>query len=106
MPPTITPTISLNEPLPVALGDTVTFSVTVPKGTKNPWISLIAHQGETLVYGEGNPPDATFKLGGWSSVWLDNGGPAECHAELGDLYFQGGQQHYTKLAEMTFPAEG
>lgn len=106
MPSTITPTISLNEPLPVALGDTVTFSVTVPKGIKNPWISLLAYQGDATVYGEGGVPGHAFVLGGASSDWLATGGAAECHAELGDLYFQGGQQHYVKLAETTFHAEG
>ncbi len=103
------PSISIDQS-PVSLGDDVTFTVTgIPKGTKNPWISVTAYQPDAsgtpvIVYGEGNVVGSTFHLGGYASQWLTNGGPAECHAEVGDLYWKGGKEFYTFLAKIDFPA--
>lgn len=107
-PPAVTPTISINQS-PVSFGDSVTFATTIPKGTHNPWVSLSCYQivngVNTLVYGEGGSPDHVFVLGGASSAWIGNGGgPASCSAELGDLYWRGGQEFYTFLATTSFPA--
>jgi len=86
------------------LGSSVAFGAVYPKATKNPWVSLICYQGDTLVYGEGGVVDGTFMLGGASSLWLDTPGPAVCNAELGDLYWRGGHEYYTYLTDTTFTA--
>jgi hypothetical protein len=86
------------------MGSSVAFGATYPKGTKNAWVSLTCYQGTTMVYGEGGGADATFMLGGASSVWLSSPGPAVCTAELGDLYWRGGQEYYTYLASTSFDA--
>ena len=99
-------TISLDQN-PVSLGDTVTFTVTdIPHGTKNPWISLTAYDPNTgdVIYGEGGKVGSSFLLGGASSQWLTQGGPAKCHAEVGDLYWKGGKEYYTFLAATEFDA--
>jgi len=86
------------------LGASVKFSTGYPTGTKNPWISLRCYQDGSLVYAQGGTPSETFTLGGGSSVWLDLGGSAACSAELGDLYWRGGKQYYTPLAQTGFDA--
>jgi len=86
------------------LGSAVAFGATYPKATKNPWVSLDCYQGDALVYVAGGSADATFALGGSSSLWLDSPGPAFCTAELGDLYWRGGHQYYTYLADTSFSA--
>lgn len=102
-PVAIPASISINQ-ANVALGDNVTFSTSYPKGTKNAWISVTCYQGTALVYGEGGVASATFGLGGASSDWVASGGSAECTAELGDLFWQGGQQQYVFLARTAFHA--
>ena len=87
-----------------ALGSSVNFGATFPRGTKNPWVSLTCYQEGTFVYAEGGNPSQTFTLGGASSPWLSSPGPASCTAELGDLYWRGGQEYYTYLAETHFDA--
>jgi hypothetical protein len=86
------------------LGSSVAFGSTYPKGTKNAWVSLTCYQGDTLVYGEGGSANATFTLGGASSGWVASPGTAVCTAELGDLYWRGGHEYYTYLAETSFDA--
>lgn len=86
------------------LGSSVRFATGYPGNTRNPWVSLTCYQDSTLVYGEGGSPKNEFSLGGASSVWLANGGAATCKAELGDLYWRGGQQYYTYMAETWFDA--
>ena len=86
------------------LGSSVAFGSTYPRGTKNAWVSLTCYQGDTLVYGEGGSVNASFMLGGGSSGWLASPGPAVCRAELGDLYWRGGHEYYTYLAETSFDA--
>jgi hypothetical protein len=86
------------------LGSSVRFSTGYPNGTKNPWVSVFCFQDGVMVYGEGGKPSADFVLGGAASVWVDVGGAATCHAELGDLYWRGGHQYYTFLADTWFDA--
>lgn len=88
------------------LGASVRFASGYPKGTRNAWVSLTCYQDGSLVYGEGGAPSDEFSLGGGSSLWLASGGAATCRAELGDLYWRGGQQYYTYLAHTNFDAEG
>jgi hypothetical protein len=87
-----------------ALSDAVAFGATYPKNTKNPWVSLMCYQDGTLVYGAGGKVDQTFVLGGASSDWVRVGGGADCTAELGDLYWKGGYEYYTYLAQTAFTA--
>jgi hypothetical protein len=86
------------------LGSSVKFSTGYPTGTKNPWVSLYCYQGGNVVYAEGGKPTADFVLGGASSDWAATGGAASCRAELGDLYWRGGKQYYTFLAQTWFDA--
>ena len=86
------------------LGSSVAFGSIYPKATRNPWVSLTCHQGTSVVYVEGGVTDHVFMLGGGSSVWLSTGGSAVCTAELGDLYWRGGQEYYTYLATTSFTA--
>jgi hypothetical protein len=86
------------------LGSSVKFSTGYPTGTKNAWVSLYCYQGATLVYAEGGAPSSDFVLGGGSSGWTAVGGAASCRAELGDLYWRGGKQYYTFLAQTWFDA--
>jgi hypothetical protein len=87
-----------------SLGSSVTFDAGYARNTKNPWVSLRCYQDGTLVYGEGGKVTDTFTLGGGSSKWRDVGGAASCRAELGDLYWKGGYEYYTYLAETSFDA--
>jgi hypothetical protein len=88
------------------LGSSVKFAAGYPSTTKNPWVSLTCYQGSTLVYGEGGSPTSDFVLGGGASTWLSTGGAAACTAELGDLYWKGGHEYYTHLADTSFTAGG
>jgi hypothetical protein len=87
-----------------SLGSSVAFATGYPTGTRNAWVSLVCYQDGVLVYGEGGRPSGTFLLGGGGSAWLASGGAATCKAELGDLYWRGGQQYYKYLAETWFDA--
>jgi hypothetical protein len=90
---------------PVSFGDAVTFTTTYPHGTHNPWISVRCYQSGVLVYGEGNTSGSEFVLGGFGSQWdINHGGPADCTAELGDLYWHAGQEVYVFLATTSFAA--
>lgn len=103
-PPPVTASISIDQS-PVSFGDAITFTTVVPKGTHNAWISVTCYQAGVLVYGEGGTADHTFVLGGASSQWVGNGGgPADCTADLGDLYWRGGHEYYTFLATTSFAA--
>jgi hypothetical protein len=105
------PSITLNGPtngasVQPSLGSTVTFTTTYPSSTKNPRVQVLCYQNGALVYGESGSPDYAFVLGGGSSQWLANGGPANCEADLLDVYYQGGQQQVVWLASTTFNAAG
>lgn len=89
-----------------SLGASVRFAAGYATSTKNPWVSVTCYQGGVLVYGEGGKPSADFVLGGATSDWAATGGPASCRAELGDLYWKGGHQYYTYLANTNFDAGG
>lgn len=86
------------------VGSVVRFATGYPTGTKNPWVSLTCYQDGALVYGEGGMPSSDFVLGGATSDWAATGGAATCRAELGDLYWRGGQQYYKYLAHTSFEA--
>jgi len=88
------------------LGSAVKFNTGYASTTKNPWVSVTCYQGGDLVYAAGGVPSSDFVLGGSSSTWLAVGGAATCRAELGDLYWRGGHQYYTYLANTSFDAAG
>jgi hypothetical protein len=105
------PSITLNSPagasgIQPSLGSTVTFTTVYPSGTKNPRVQVLCYQNGALVYGESGTPSYAFLLGGASSLWLASGGPANCEADLLDVYYQGGQQQVVPLASTTFNATG
>lgn len=90
-----------------ALGATVTFTTDgVPHKVKNPRVQVLAYQDGELVYGEAAAPTDGFLLGGGGSIWLTNGGPADCVANL--FYFDnsGPTSEYVVLATTTFEAAG
>ena len=123
MPPLgVEPSIAINEPGPYTLGDTITYTVTVPKigGNKQVVIETSAYQDvdgngdvDTNVLG----PDVVFTeldwdasglsvvLGGHSSIWTLRGGPAECRAEL-QLRGRHSSEPPSVLASVTFHADG
>ncbi|HYM65131.1 MAG TPA: hypothetical protein VES68_01445 [Candidatus Sulfotelmatobacter sp.] len=115
--------IALNLNPPAALGNTITFALSYPKNTKNPWVSVSCYldQAKTnLVYGEGGTAAQAagngtsklgyngFTLGGASSLWLGNypSSSVYCTAELGNLYWQGGKEYYIPFASTSFTALG
>ncbi len=103
--------IELNQPVgaagtPVRLGSTVTFATGYPKTVRNPRILVNCYQGEAIVFGMGGAVDYGFQLGGAGSVWLTNGGSADCEAILYYYGFHAGQQTFDKLASTTFSAGG
>ena len=89
-----------------SLGSAVRFSTGYASTTKNPWVSVTCYQDGALVYAQGGAPSSDFVLGGSSSTWLTIGGAATCRAELGDLYWRGGHQYYTYMANTNFDAAG
>ena len=98
-----------NEPLPLAIGDTVTFTTVVPrlKGSAYPMVYLKATVDGEVVYGQLDYPSAAFLLGGGSSPWIDPANPhyrqpAVCVAEL---WSYGGPKGEERLATTPeFPA--
>ncbi len=63
--------------------------------------------GPDVVYTWLDTPDASFLLGGYSSIWtLRGGGPAECRADLDAYGWKGGKQSTRVLASVSFLAEG
>lgn len=99
------PTIVLNESN-VALGDDVTFTTTIDKTVKNPRIGVDCYQNNVLVFGMGGSNLDAFQLGGASSDWLRNGGPADCVATLFHFDNSGPVQTYVAHATTSFHAEG
>ncbi|HEX6400267.1 MAG TPA: hypothetical protein VF108_07350, partial [Actinomycetota bacterium] len=65
-----------------SLGDYVTFSTVVPKNVNNPRIEVLCYQAGELVFGMAGGTDYAFLLGGGGSTWKDNGGGADCVANL------------------------
>jgi len=108
-PEPVTASIVLNEPGPFAIGDTVTFTTTVPKlkGNEYPMILLKATVDGEVVYGQLDHPDTAFLLGGGSSPWIDPSNPhyrqpATCVAELWS--YGGNRGEYRLASTPTFPA--
>ena len=88
------------------LGTTVSFSTTYPRTVKNPRIEVLCYQGGSLVYGEAGDVAQEFLLGGGWSIWLGQGGPADCTANLFYFGSHAGQQTYVVLASTAFSASG
>lgn len=114
---TVDATISLFETDP-KLGDWVHFNYTLPKGIKEVTgngtqarIQTMCYQNGTLVYGAAeNAVDVKVGaqgelLGGGSSQWLTNGGPAECISTLYQWTYKGTQQ-FNQFATTSFTAGG
>ncbi len=98
--------IVLNESAPYLSGS-VTFTVTYPNHAKNPRIAVRCFQNDAMTYGEAGPADHVFVLGGASSEWLSQGGPASCTAELFFITWNGNKpQQVTTLAWTSFEAAG
>ena len=114
LPPAGSGTLALASE-PVSLGDEITFVVTGTDGLDNPRVWIAAFQDGNLVYGQGIGAAETFKLGGGSSDWVTNGGPAECTAQLYYILNKNGHSEWNghgdqggpvQLAVLTFHAEG
>ncbi len=91
-----------------ALGDNVTFATTVGSlaGWEYPMVDLECRQSGVIVFSQLDHPDANFLLGGGSSVWLTNGGVANCTADLDAYGSKGGTWSVRVLSETTFDAAG
>lgn len=109
--------ISLVETAP-KLGDYVHFNYTLPKGVKEitgngtqARVQTMCYQNGELVYGMAeNAVDVKVEalgeqLGGGSSQWLTNDGPADCISTLYQWAYKGSQQ-FNQLATTSFSAEG
>lgn len=100
-PNNVVGSIAIDQPAPYALGDTLTFTTTIPKlkGYQYPMIVVACYQdvdgngtveipalyegSPDLVYAWLDHPDQPFVLGATGdSGWRQNGGPAECKATL------------------------
>jgi hypothetical protein len=96
------------------LGDAIKFKTTVEPlaGWEYPMVALSCYQdvngdnyldtnllGPDIVFSWLDTPDATYTLGGYSSIWtVRGGGPATCHAELDAYGWKGGKQSVRVLA--------
>ena len=87
-----------------SLGSSVAFSTGYPTSVKNPRIEVNCYQDGSLVYGEAGGVNHSFQLGGGGSIWLTNGGAADCTANLFYFGWRAGTQTYNKLASTSFPA--
>lgn len=95
-----TGTIAVHPGSDLRFGGAVTFDVTTAglKGNEYPMVYVEAFQdvdgdgqADDLVYGQLDHADATFILGGGSSLWVSRGGgAAHCRATL---YVYGGKVH-------------
>jgi hypothetical protein len=86
----------------------VTFNTTVGSlaGWEYPMIDVSCTQNGVTVFAQLDKPDATFLLGGGSSDWLTNGGPATCRADLDAYGSKGGSWSVRILASTSFDAQG
>jgi hypothetical protein len=96
------------------LGDTLTFRTTVQPlaGWEYPMVAVSCYQdvngdgfvdtrlvGPDVVFTWLDNPDASFTLGGYSSIWtLRGGGDAVCRADLDAYGWKGGKQSVRVLA--------
>ncbi len=113
-------TIALNPDPAPTLGATVTFTVTdVPKNAHNPRVEVVAYapdNDEAVIYeeagsvgqatGDGTDPlgRSGFLLGGASSIWQRQGGPAHCIANLFEFRNVRGQNTQVIFASTEFDA--
>ena len=104
---------STNAPTP-KLGDSLTFATGVEPlaGWEYPMVALSCYQdvngdgkvdtnllGPDIVFAQLDKPNATFNLGGYSSIWtLRGGGDAVCRAELDTYGWKGGKESIRVLA--------
>jgi hypothetical protein len=88
------------------LGDSVSFATSYPKTVKNPRILVNCYQDNALVFGMGGSVSYDFQLGGAGSIWLTNGGSADCEALLYYYGSHAGKQTFNVLARTTFSAGG
>jgi hypothetical protein len=90
------------------LGGTVGFTTTAVglAGWQYPMVTVACYQNSALVYAVVGQPSDEFKLGGDSSDWVTNGGPANCTATLSAFGWKGGQEYVTALASTAFNALG
>lgn len=108
-------TIAIADGYSPALGQDLLFDYTVGDlpGWANPRIQVMCYQDGELVYGEARAADPSepvnaqpfAPLGGGSSQWLTNGGPAECEATLYYWQFHPSQVFHP-LASISFTAGG
>ena len=92
-----------------SLGSTVRFDTTVEPiaGWEYPMVDLWCFQNDQVVFTWLDRPDATYTLGGYSSIWtLNGGGMADCRANLVAIGWKGGQQSARVLASMWFHVNG
>jgi hypothetical protein len=79
-------TIAVADGSDLTFGGNVTFDTEVGeklKGKEYPMVYVECFQDDVKVWGRLREPDAVFKLGGDSSLWIANGGgPAACRAYL------------------------
>lgn len=88
----------------LTLGSTVTFATSYPTSVKNPRIEVLCYQSGLLVFGMAGSVDYAFLLGGGGSIWLDNGGGADCTANLYYFGWKAGTATYNWLASTHFTA--
>ena len=107
-------TIAVRDGSDLRLGGTVSFDVTFSpdnldkKHKGGVRVEVLAYDPETgdLIYGMAAHHDQPFVLGGGSSQWLTQGGPANCVANLYFWSYKGNVQRYNLLASQTFEASG
>ena len=88
----------------LSLGSSVSFDTGYPTNVKNPRIEVLCYQDGSLTYGEAGGVNEAFRLGGGGSIWLTNGGSADCTANLFYFGSKAGKQTYNKLASTDFVA--
>ena len=100
--------IELEEYSQLHLGGEVGFITSAEglAGWEYPMVAIWCYQNGSLVYMELGQPQVEFLLGGGSSDWLTNGGPADCEADLYAYGWKGGKQSIRELAQTSFWAGG
>lgn len=104
--------ISVNPSSDLRLGGLVTFDCQFEptnldnKAKGGVRVQVFAYDPETheLLYAEAGHYDQGFLFGGISSVWLQRGGPAVCHADLYYWSYKGNVQEFHLLAACDFAA--
>lgn len=97
-----------------SLGSKVTFATTIEPlaGWEYPMVDLTCYQdvngdgkvdttllGPDIVYSDLDKPDASYTLGGYSSIWTNRGGgDATCRADLVAVGWKGGKESARNLS--------